>query len=102
MTSYPVGQTWVFDIGEAQIEQHFLSARTMHYKVLTGPRVGAEETVEVDIQLIRPSLFLVAWREQDGIIVVHVEDYEREEFYSRVAMPDHRLVCIKGKMRRLR
>lgn len=101
LITYPIGHTYVFDIGVAEIEQHYPSAERMHYKVLTGPRAGSEETVSIDIKLIRPSVFLVSWQEGDKTTVVHVEDFDAGVFYSNVTMPNGGFHRITGKMRRV-
>lgn len=101
LITYPIGHTYVFDIGVAEIEQHYHSAERMHYKVLTGPRAGAEETITIDIKLIRPSVFLVSWQEGDRTTVVHVEDFDAGVFYSNVTLPDATFRRFTGKMRRV-
>jgi hypothetical protein len=86
--AYPVGETWIYDIGVAQVAQHYPAPDRMHYRVLTGPRAGAEESLAIEIRLIRPDVFLVSWREADGITVVHVEDFATHVFHSCVTLPD--------------
>jgi molybdenum cofactor biosynthesis MoaF-like protein len=100
LTTYPVGQTWIFDIGEAQIEHRFGEAGFVRYRVLTGPRAGAQETVPIEVRLIRPGVFLVSWQEGDRITVVHVEDYDQLVFYSLVTRPDGTFVRFSGTMKR--
>jgi hypothetical protein len=100
LTQYPVGETWIFDIGVAEIEQSYLPGSRMHYKVLTGPRAGSEETLPIETQLIRPGVFLVSWQEHDGTTVTHVEDFDSNTFHSRATLADHRFMRITGRMRR--
>lgn len=101
LITYPIGHTYVFDIGVAEIEQRYESAQRMHYKVLTGPRAGVEATVPIDIKLIRPGVFLVSWQEDDQTTVVHVEDFDAGVFHTHVTMPDNTFRRFTGKMRRI-
>ena len=99
LQSYPpIGQTYVFDIGVAQVEQTYPDADHMHYKVLTGPRAGTEETVAIEVKSLADGLFLVSWQEADKITVVHVENYRTMTFDSCVTMPDGDFRRFTSKM----
>jgi urate oxidase len=99
---YIVGETWGFDIGVATIEQRYDSISSMHYRIASGPRTGTEETVAIDVQLIRPGVFLVSWQEADVTTVVHVEDFDHNTFYSHATRPGGEFYRVHGKMWRLR
>jgi hypothetical protein len=99
--SYPVGETWLFDIGVATIEQRYDSINSMHYRIASGSRAGFEETVAIDVHLIRPDVFLVSWQEADGVTVVHVEDFSDNTFYSNATLIDGRFMRVRGSMRRV-
>jgi hypothetical protein len=101
-TAYIVGETWLFDIGVATIEQRYDSISSMHYRVASGPRAGMEETVAIEVHLLRPEVFLVSWQEADGITVIHVEDFGDNTFYSHATMPTGAFYRVHGKMQRLR
>jgi hypothetical protein len=100
-TEYIVGETWLFDIGVATIEQRYDSINSMHYRIASGPRAGFEETVAIEVHLIRPDVFLVSWQEADGITVVHLEDFGDNTFYSQATLPHGKFKRVRGKMRRL-
>jgi hypothetical protein len=101
LITYPIGHTYVFDSGVAEIEQHYQSTERMHCKVLTGPRAGAEETLAIDIKLLRPNVFLVSWQARDKTTVVQVEDFDAGVFFSNVTLPDAMFRRFTGKMRRV-
>jgi len=101
LITYPIGHTYVFDTGVAEIEQHYHSTERMHCEVLSGPRAGAEETLAIDIKLLRPSVFLVSWQAGDKTTVVHVEDFDASVFYSNVTQPNATFRRYTGKMRRV-
>lgn len=98
LTEYPVGKTYVYDIGVAIVEQHYLSDRQMRYKNLTGEHAGEEETVAIDIKFIRPGVFLTSWQEASRITVVHLEDFDAGIFHSHVTMPDSSFRRFTSKM----
>ncbi|HTP40777.1 MAG TPA: hypothetical protein VMI92_14520 [Steroidobacteraceae bacterium] len=98
---YPLGSTWLFDIGVATIEHQLRPDGQLHYRVLSGPHAGNEEVVPLDIVRLRPQVFLVSWQEAAGITVVHVEDFENQRFHSRATLPGGRLMRTGGEMRRV-
>ena len=94
----PVGQVWIFDIGVAQIEHHFISHDEMHYRILTGSMEGAEETVRIAVEFIRPEVFLVSWQEANKNTVVHVEDFANGTFHSLLTTPEGHFYRTTGPM----
>lgn len=94
----PLGETWIFDIGVAQVEQSYPTINTLHYRVITGPRTGSEDTVALDVKAIAQGIFLASWQEHDKITVVHVEDYNTGTFDSCVTMPDGTFRRFTSKM----
>ena len=99
---YPLGQTWLFDIGVARIEHELRPDGQLHYRVLTGPHAGNEEVVVLDVVQVRPKVFFVSWQEAAGITVVHLEDYENLRVESRATLPGGRLMRTSGAMHRVR
>jgi hypothetical protein len=100
-TSYIIGETWLFDIGVATIEQRYDPISSMHYRVASGPRAGIQETVAIEVHLIRPDVFLVSWQEADGISVVHLEDFADNTLHSHATQTDERFMRVRGTMRRI-
>lgn len=97
-TAYPVGQTYVFDIGVAQIAHHYLSTEEMRYQILTGSRAGDSDTIAIQVKAIRPGLFWVSWQEADKITVTHLEDFENGTFEASITLPDLSFIRCSGKM----
>jgi hypothetical protein len=100
LTRFPVGETYIYDIGVAVVEQHYLTDRRMRYLNLTGPRAGTSDTVDIDVKFIRPGVFLTSWQESDGLTVVHVEDFDAGTFHSHVTMPDSTFRRFTSRMTR--
>ncbi|MGA3156190.1 MAG: hypothetical protein ABSE43_01310 [Steroidobacteraceae bacterium] len=98
--AYPVGETWIFDIGVARIEHRLESLNSLRYRVLSGERAGSADRVAMQVQALRDSLFMVSWQEADGITVVHVEDFTKGCFEACVTFPGGRFERIHGTMSR--
>lgn len=98
--AYPVGETWIFDIGVARIEHRLESLTSLRYRVLSGERAGSADRVAMQVQPLREGLFLVSWQEADGISVVHVEDFAQGCFEACVSFPGGRFERIHGTMSR--
>lgn len=94
----PIGQSYIFDIGVAQVKQSYPTVDSMRYQVLTGPRAGTADTVAIQVKQICAGIFLVSWQEADHITVVHVEDYNTGTFDSCVTMPDGTFRRFTSKM----
>jgi hypothetical protein len=61
-----------------------------------------EETVRYTAVSIRPGVFMVYWKEDNGTTVVHVEDFEKETVYTNVTLPDHTFLNRSGKLKKIR
>ena len=98
---YPVGHTYVFDIGDAQIEHTLESLQTLRYRILTGERAGGAGTVAIQVRTLRPDLYLVSWQEADQLSVVHVEDFAAGRFEACITFPDLSFRRLRGRMWRV-
>ena len=98
MNCYPVGQQWIFDIGVAQIEHNFVSATTMEYNILTGPRAGEHGRMSFEAVRLTTGIWLVSWQEADKSTVIHVEDFNEGTFHSCLTLPNATFIRIKGTM----
>lgn len=102
MSNYPpVGETWLFDIGPAQIEHRYESDRLMHFHVISGDHAGERGSVAIEVQQVGAAQFLVSWQEANLITVVHWEDFAAQEFQAFATMPDLAFHRFAGKMRPL-
>jgi phenolic acid decarboxylase len=97
---YPIGEKWIFDIGVAEIEHHYVSSTQMRYRILTGSRAGEVGQVELQIQPVRGALYFVSWQESDRSTVVHLEDFSNCTFISCFTSPEAEFFRIQGRMRR--
>ena len=98
---YPIGETWLFDIGIAQIQHDFLAPDEMEYRIVSGARAGEIGRVTTQIVAVQSEIYLVSWQEADRTTVVHLEDFSRGTFLSCRTMPDNEFIRIQGHMRRV-
>jgi hypothetical protein len=96
VNGYPaMEKALIFDIGVADVEQHYPAPGRMHCRA----RAGNEETVATEVKQIAADVFLVSWQEADGITVVHVENFSAMTFDCCVTMPDGRFRRFTSSMR---
>jgi hypothetical protein len=48
---------------------------------------------------LRPQLFQVTWKEENGKTITQVQDYENEIVYSNVTLPNGQFVNLKGTLK---
>ena len=64
-----------------------------------GNAVNISETVETKMVELRPQLFQVTWKEENGKTITQVQDYENEIVYSNVTLPNGQFVNLKGTIK---
>ncbi|MGC4085492.1 MAG: MoaF N-terminal domain-containing protein [Vicinamibacterales bacterium] len=99
-TDYPVGERWIFDIGVAEIEHHYVSATKLDYRILTGDRAGETGSTDIEVVPVSDAVFFVSWQEHDRSTVVHLEDFGKGTFVSCYTSPTAQFFRTRGKMRR--
>ena len=98
MSKYPpTGESWIFDIGPAQILHQYNCDKSMHYQIMSGEFAGLEETVAIEV-IKAGGGYLVSWQEANKTTVVHWEDFGQGVFKSFVTLPDLNFVHFTGKM----
>lgn len=100
MSAYsPAGQSWVFDIGPAQIEHHYsVDGTRLRVLVLTGEFAGLEDEFALQVTPLGGAQFLVGWQEASKVTVVHWEDWSALRFVSHVTTPDLQFHRMEGRM----
>ncbi|MCJ2183611.1 hypothetical protein MTR62_13050 [Novosphingobium sp. 1949] len=96
--TYPVGQTWIFDIGPARVAQDVLAPDRIRFRILTGDRAGESGEFAIVAETLGPDCFLVSWQEADGHAVVHHEDHAARRFKAVIVTPDGRMLRAGGEM----
>ena len=75
--------------GQFRVQLDFHSLTSLTY---TGVRPDGSlsensETVNITVEPIRDSLFLVTWKEEFGTTVVHLEDYRNNTIITNITSP---------------
>jgi hypothetical protein len=94
-----VGHRYLVDFKAFRVELDFESETSMTYYNLdaNGHHVG-QETVKIQVEAIRDSLFLVTWTESDKTTVVHIEDYRLNRIITNITDPVNGLSKFEGVM----
>lgn len=96
-----VGKTYAVDLGSLQVRMTYESETRMTFVVTSGADLtsdGHSETVGVQIDEIRPQVYLVSWREASGATVVHVEDLATSTLHSTITI-DGQLYRLAGSLK---
>jgi hypothetical protein len=78
----------------------FMSAETLHFKVLSQPTPGREGNVHYQWEQIGPHVYVIFWTEADGGTVVHVDDFRQHISRSYYTPPGQKLVRAKPEFPR--
>ncbi|MDR6968107.1 phenolic acid decarboxylase [Flavobacterium arsenatis] len=94
-----IGNRFIMDVGVLKTELYFETDESMVFTVIEGgslTKKGHTEKVETTIAEIRPDVYMVAWKENSGATVTHVEDHENGIIYSNATLPDGSFYTMKG------
>jgi hypothetical protein len=69
---------------------------TVTFLVTRGSMLDKTETCSYEASMITEGIWLVMWREADGLTVVQIQDFNTGRVTSGVTTPDHQLVQING------
>jgi hypothetical protein len=92
------GNTYKMETDFLKVRLFFESDNSMVFTILDGEltAIGHTEKVETTIAEIRPNVYMVAWKENSGATVTHVEDHENGIVYSNATLPDGSFYTMKG------
>jgi hypothetical protein len=97
-----IGNKFKIDFGMAKATLDIHSENSLTFKIIeqNGNIVNVSETVETKIVELRPQLFQVTWKEENGKTITQVQDYENEIVYSNVTLPNGHFINLKGTIKR--
>lgn len=98
-----IGNKYKIDLGMAKATLDIHSDNSLTFTIIeqNGNEVNASETVETKMVELRPSLFQVTWKEENGKTITQVQDYENEIVYSNVTLPNGQFVNLKGTIKQV-
>lgn len=75
--------------GGFRVQLDFHSESSMTYTGVRpdGSLSGNSETVNITVEPIRDLIFLVTWKEESGMTVVHLEDYRDNTIITCITAP---------------
>jgi hypothetical protein len=75
--------------GGFKVQLHFHSETSLTYTGVNsdGSLSDNSETVDITVEPIRDLLFLVTWKEEQGMTVVHLEDYRNNTIITCITAP---------------
>ena len=79
-----IGNKYLVDFGSAKAILYFKNQTSLTFTITQKDeaQVNITETVVINIVEIRPSLFIVTWKEVSGTNVVQIQDHENGVVYS--------------------
>lgn len=72
---------------------------TVAFLVTRGSLLNKAATCEYSASKVADDIWLVTWREADGLTVVQVQDFAQGKVTSAVTTPDNQLVRLDGAIR---
>lgn len=93
------GNRYLADLGAFKAELHFESGESLTFKIVEGGgpgEPGHTETVQITLAEIRPQVYMVAWKEETGATVTHIEDHENGILFSNATLADGSFYPMKG------
>lgn len=99
-----IGNTYRMNVGVLETELFFETSDSMIFTVIEGGELtenGYSERVHITIVQIRPHVYMVAWKENSGATVIHVEDHENGIIYSNATLADGSFYKMKGTIQQI-
>ena len=96
-SALPLGRRIECAFGPFRPHLHFVSATTLELEI-PAPGGTDRQSVEVEPVTVRDGLLLLSWKERDGTVVVHVQDYEVMRVHSHARLTDGTLLRSLGTM----
>ncbi|MBP6127737.1 hypothetical protein [Flavobacterium sp.] len=96
-----IGNKFKIDLGMAKATLDIHSDTSLTFTIIeqNGNVVNISETVETNMVELRPQLFQVTWKEENGKTITQVQDYENEIVFSNVTLPNGQFINLKGTLK---
>jgi hypothetical protein len=96
-----IGNKFEVDFGMAKAILHIESKIALTFIITEkgGNKDDTKETVATEMTELRPQLFMVTWKEQNGNTVTQVQDYENGVIYSNWTSPAGEFTHAKGTLK---
>jgi hypothetical protein len=95
-TTLPVGHVFEIQFPTFTPRITVLSETQLTFEIIAGDYLGLTETVDYEILVLRPGLFVVTWQEKSKATVVHVEDFADGKVHTNITFNDGSFVRMSG------
>ena|SRR6218665_2869715 len=92
-----VGQTYIYDYGDARYEVKCLTDSTLHWECVFGEEKGRQETDRYYQKELEGNSVFVTWAEADGIGVSQVIDFNKNKVQSYLLI-DKKIELAEAKI----
>jgi hypothetical protein len=98
-----IGNQFLVDFGMAKAILHIETEKTLTFTITEkdGQATNIVETVAIKLTALRPQLFLLTWKEQNGNTITQVQDHANETVYSNWTTPSGEFVNLKGTIKKM-
>ena len=98
-----IGDKFEFDFGMARAIFIIHSETALTFTIIEkdGIITDITETVATKMTELRPGLFMISWKEQNGNTITQIQDYENEIIYSNWTTPDGEFKNLKGTIKKM-
>ncbi|CAN7716520.1 MoaF-related domain-containing protein [Neorhizobium tomejilense] len=98
-----LGHVYKADYGDLVFRVAFASeGNSLRWAPFAATDFNAEAKSETyRATFIRTGVFMVTWKEADGITVTHVEDFENSVVHAAITLADRKFLTLKGHWTRL-
>jgi len=96
-----IGNKFKVEFGMAKAILHIESETSLTFTITEKDdnKEDTKETVATEMTELRPLLFMVTWKEQNGNTITQVQDYENGIIYSNWTSPAGEFTHAKGTLR---
>jgi predicted SnoaL-like aldol condensation-catalyzing enzyme len=84
---FPVGQEMQVSYPAFTVHLTLVSTTKLSFVIEEGPYAHSE-TVDIEVSPLGNGVFAISWKEESGVTVVNIQDYDRCEVHSFVTLPD--------------
>lgn len=96
-TKFEVGQTYVYDYGDARYEVKCLTDTTLRWECVFGEEKGRQETDRFHQKELEGNTLFVTWAEADGIGVSQLIDFNKNTVQSYLLI-DKKIELAEAKI----
>lgn len=95
ISQYPVGLEMEVAFEAFRARLTLMSDQRLKFEIEEGP-FAYSEVVDIHVVPLGAGQFAVSWKEETGVTVTHVQDFDRGIIHSHATLPDGRFLRMSG------